>query len=440
MNKNTLNIFLFVVGLLAHVRVHIVGMIGISEILICLAAPLYLIKDFNALRRDGFLRMLTLMALTCIGCLVASWYNHTPFGDMIRGFATPVVFLCSFVFFHHFLRGQVNSLKWLLAGLALTIPISLLVNGVSVEEVMAGTEMNEIGDSKYLMSVLASPLFTLPVFLFYTRMPVIMSASILFLGGLFKISTTASGRSAGLVLFAAALLVLIGGRSKVKMFRIRKHFLLYFILGIVGVVIAKNIYSAAAVRGYLGYVAEEKYVQQTTTGNGVVDLLIGGRGEVFMGAYAAIHQPIIGFGPWAIDWKGYADEFRQKFGYYDYEEESKRARYLALMGYGSYVHRIPAHSCLIGGWLWYGIFGLIMWLYILHLVFKFFMKATDAVPQWWPLFSVLLPRFLWDIFFSPFGARVQVAAIVVALLFAIGAASGRIKLDPDATKEKFLNW
>ena len=80
MNKNALNIFLFVVGLLAQIRVHIVGMIGISEILICLAAPLYLIKDFNALRRDGFLSMLTLMALTCIGCLVASWYNHTPPG------------------------------------------------------------------------------------------------------------------------------------------------------------------------------------------------------------------------------------------------------------------------------------------------------------------------------------------------------------------------
>ena len=143
----------------------------------------------------------------------------------------------------------------------------------------------------------------------------------------------------------------------------------------------------------------------------------------------------MGFGPWAIDWNGLADEFRVKYGFYDYTEEAKRAAYLQSIGLGDAVKFIPAHSHIIGGWLWYGIFGLILWSYVVYLIFKFFGTAADAIPQWWYLLAVGLPSLLWHIFFSPFSARVAMGATVCALLYALGVAKGRIKLDPEAYSE-----
>lgn len=322
MNPRLMSFFLFLVGLLAHLRVRLIGMIGISEILICLVAPVLFVKNIWYLKRDGFMPMVGIMFMTCIGCLFASWYNHTPFENIIRGFATPVVLMCSFIFFHHALRNNFKDLKWLIAGLALTLPLSLLINGVSVEDVIAGNASNEIGDSGYLLTVLVTPLITLPVILFYNRMPVSVSAFILFAGGVFKIVTSESGRSAALGLFAAAVLVCFGGKSMRKMAGVKKHFFTFLVIGFIGIFAAKELYSMVASRGLLGEAAAVKYERQTVRGGGILSLLMGGRSEVFICIYAALDQPIVGFGPWAIDWKGYSEEFRQKYGLWDYEDDT----------------------------------------------------------------------------------------------------------------------
>lgn len=430
------NIFLFFIGALSMVRVHVIGMIGISEIVLLLCAPFLFMKNFQRMKRDGFMPFANLVLLTCLGCLIAAYYNNTPYESFIRGFATPVMLFCSFVFFYHFLNGHLQSFKWLKLGLALSVSVSFFFNGISVEDVLNNDIQSTTGPSDYLMMVILSPMFTVPLILWYKKFPWVISCAIAFFGALFMALMTSSGRSAALGALAAAALIALGKKSARAMSSIKRNFLCYFLLALVFLEAITGVYSYAAGSGILGEKSREKYFAQTGGSNSMLSILMGGRLEVFAGAYAASRQPIVGFGPWALDWNGYVDEFRQKHGLYDYAEEAKRAAYLRSIGAGDFVGLIPAHSHIIGGWLWYGIFGLLLWVYVIYLIFKFFRTATDAIPQWWYLLAAGLPGILWHIIFSPFSGRVAMGATVCALLYAIGVAKGRIVLDAESCRER----
>lgn len=424
--------FMFLIGLLSMVRVHLIGMIGISEILICVCAPVFYLKDYALLRRSGFSTMMNLMLLCCAGCLVASLYNNTPFAIFLRGLAAPIVLFSSFVFCFHYLRTNLNNLKWLAIGVSLSTALSLLINGANAED---GAVVG-VGDANYVRTILFSPLITIPVILFYRKMPAGVSALILTFGGMFKILTSSSGRSSSLVMFAAALLVYYGGRSIRQMGNVRRYFVRFLIVGCIGLFVAKTAYTYSAAHGLLGESAREKYMAQTGGKGGFLNILIGGRIEAVVCIYAALDRPILGFGPWAADTFGYAREVQQKYGLYDYDAEVKRLLYLQQTGGREDFSPIPFHSHIFGNWVWYGVFGLLMWAYVVYLIFKFYRKAPDAIPQWWPIFAIFLPRLLWDIFFSPFGLRVGTGMIVCAMLLAIGIGGGRIPLDRLAARER----
>lgn len=421
--------FLFMIGLLAQIRVHLVGMIGISEILICLAAPFLLVKNWARIMHDGFGRIILLLVLTCFGCIVSSWYNHTPYVFFIRGIATPIVFLCAVVFFHDVFRKNLNAFVWVSAGLVLSYPLSFVVNGLDAEELVAGAAL-AAGNEDYMVTVMTAPLFALPIICFYKRAPLWVSISILMASGVYKVLVSESGRSAALVSFAAAVLVYVGGKSVFKMAKVRKYFIPFLIGGIISVFVLKSAYSYSASTGLLGERAQQKFYLQTQGKTGFLNILIGGRSEAFICIYAALDKPIIGHGPWAMDDQDYGVRFMQKFDLYDYEAEESRRRTARLSGLSSCkVEPIPFHSAIFGNWVWYGISGLLLWIYILCLIFRFYRYAPDAIPQWWGVLSLTLPRLLWDIFFSPFGSRVGTGATVCALLIAIGVSRGRINMN-----------
>ena len=429
-----LRLFLFLVGLFSLYRVHLIGMIGISEILICIMGPILYFKDFNQLRRDGFNTMANLMILCCVGCVISSWYNDTFFYNAIRGFAAPFVFFCSFIFTYHFLRKDFGALKWLVTGIALSNVLGLLGGGYGIEmETIFGTE------NEYWLTVLVAPIFSIPIFLFYERMPWFFSCAIVVAGGFYKILSTASGRSAALISFAAALLIWIGRKSAQKMGSIKRNFLTYLILSILSIYVAKTVYSQAAMSGALGEASQSKFYAQTGGKTSLVSILLGGRSEALVCILAALDRPFVGYGPWAIDTKGYADEVRSKYGVYDYEAEVRQQKALASLGM-SKVRLIPTHSHIFGNWVWYGIFGLLMWAYVVHLIIKFYRNAPDAIPQWWGCLSLVLPSTLWHIFFSPFSSRVSIAVYICAILFALKFQKDSFNPDPRfwEEREKFL--
>ena len=77
---------------------------------------------------------------------------------------------------------------------------------------------------------------------------------------------------------------------------------------------------------------------------------------------------------------------------------------------------LPAHSAIIGWWLWYGILALPIWIYILYLMYDTIRRHITAVPAFFGFFATMLPSYLWGIFFSPFGGRMPWAFLITMLL------------------------
>lgn len=428
--------FLFLIGLFAEYRVHLIGMIGISEIVIVLMAPIFFIQDFPRMKKEGFMTLFNLLLLTCVSCCISSWVNHTPFPNFIRGFAAPVVLLATFVFMYHFLSRDISGLKWLMTGNLLCSAFSTLLGGAMADVLTGDSYMAGVGRMYTIL-----PLVLLPVYACYTKIPAMLSCFLCGSLGLYTIATSASGRSTALIYLAAAFLIFIGQKSVRKMMKIKKNFVLFMCLSLVMVFAAKVAYSHAAVSGILGEESRRKYERQTQGGGSMLKLLMGGRAEAFICIMAGLDNPIWGLGPWAVDYKGYGRRFKEKFG--SDEENAARAlddQYRARMGISGRLSFLPFHSHIFGNWVWYGAAGLILWIYVLYFIFKYFQKYVDVVPQWYGLMALMLPKLTWNIFFSPLYARVETATVLCCLLIMRAVFNRKITFDADSWKErqKFL--
>ena len=434
MNKNT-RVILFLIGLFAWFRVHLIGQIGLSELACLLIGPVLFLVDYKALKRDGMLPLCWLLLATCAGCLLSSVYNHTDFSRWARGLATPLVFFAVFVTIYHFLKNDPNGIVLLIMGWSLSGLIVFFIRGGNLSS-LADDGGNVGSVSAAVMRMyLFSPVILIPVRCFYSKIPSAISFLVMLCWGGYVIFASASGRSTSLAILAGALLVLVGRKSVQKMAMIRKHFILAMCLGLVGIFVAKGLYGYAASSGILGGESRKKYELQTRSGSGILQLLMGGRVECFAGAYAVLEQPIMGYGPWALDYTDTYGRFLSKYG--DYDDACKYAESLARSGGLNYI---PAHSHIVGFWLWYGIAGLILWLYVLYLIAQFFMKYVDAVPQWYGIFATMIPPLMWDIFFSPLSQRVAESALLCAILLArsIGQGHRPMTVEMCRARAKFL--
>ena len=278
-----------------------------------------------------------------------------------------------------------------------------------------------------------SAFLTLPIRGWYLRMPTWYSAlAPLFVGIFYMLYSGGSGRSAALALFMSAAFLVIGRRNRKGMRYVSRHLVLTLI-GMVFVVLTfSTVYRFAAPKGLLGEDSQKKFERIDDKGQkSVIGLLISGRLHTFTGLRACFDKPIMGFGAKAIDRWGYTEEMLDRYGNaQDYENY----RNAIMMGH---AHAIPAHSHIVAGWLDDGIFGLLMWCYILYLIYKYFAKHTDVMPQWYGYFAVTIPGAVWDIFFSPFGGRVEMGLLVTSLLLVMAIRKGRLQIPYEMVYEAF---
>ena len=159
-------------------------------------------------------------------------------------------------------------------------------------------------------------------------------------------------------------------------------------------------------------------------------LLLGGRGNSFIGLLACRDKPIVGWGPWARDENGYAEEFISKYGTQsDVEDLMRRSAQL------SSLRLLSCHSVLTEFWVWYGISGLIMALYILFVVIRFLKQDVAAVPQWFGWIACGIPGLLWNFLFNPLAERFGLPLFVVACLMARAVRKGSFRLPVDMIRE-----
>ena len=251
----------------------------------------------------------------------------------------------------------------------------------------------------------------------------------------FAAFSSQSGRSAALAAIAFAGIVVIGGKRRVTMMRIAKNFWLLCCIGVVGVFVAHRVYKIASMHGWLGEAARNKYEIQTRGSDSMGRLLLGGRAEAFVGLLACRDKPIVGWGPWAVDTKGYFDEFMMKYGTLeDVIEFQKTQQRLAQMGIRG-DRMIKCHAYITEFWVWYGISGLLFWIYVMFVLLRYLRQDCFAVPQWFGWLACTIPGMFWDIFFSPFKSRFGVPMYVVACLMARAVRKGAFKLPFEMVQE-----
>ncbi|MBQ6142498.1 MAG: hypothetical protein IJI54_14580 [Kiritimatiellae bacterium] len=432
---------LLLIGMFSMTQIRVIGSIGISELVICLIAPVMFIQDLNQLRKDGFMPILMLALLTCISCCISCYVNATPFEAGIRGFASPYVLWAGLVVMHRCLLKNLNGLRWFIVGFA----ISTVINTFTFQ---TGADMATFGeggqvDAQVLMS---GPLFwvsklrhfflDIPIGGFYIVTPLIYS--ILAPLGLvaFTFATSDSGRAMALSFFATSMLLIVGRKRVEAMKSISKHFVLVGVAMICAAAAFKALYKYAATHGYLTEKAEAKYAGQSKGGTGFLQLLMAGRGETFIGGMAALRKPVWGYGPWPIDKENISEEYLMTYG----TEEDINIHLRTLADYARFgitmrQHWLPCHSHIIGFWVWYGAIGGVLWLYVLYLIYKFLRYDVAIMPQWFGYFSFMIPTAVWNICFSPFGSRMYMITLITSLLLADAIRRGKVFLSLSVVAE-----
>lgn len=435
------SLFPFLIGLGAQTQIRIVGSMGVSEFVMFMIAPIVFLMDMPLLRKHGFMPAIWLSLLTCAGCLFGGFWNHTDKIELVKGFASPYAIFAIIVCLHRVLWKNLSGMKWLVLGLACSWVLSTFVLQPTYEADMYAEGQTGLEAVEGIMS---SPLFLIgrlsailkaPIQGWYLQTPIIYSVVVpAFLTVLALVSAKGSGRSAALCAFVSVLLILVARKSRSSMAAIGRRVMFYGVLLLVMLYGFKTIYKFTAANGMLGEEARSKYERTTRGKTSALAILMSGRPEFFVGMWAGVKNPIIGYGPRAIDKRGLYRQFLDMFG----DDEAVRGYEKAVatnLRYGRTQMHIPMHSHLTMFWNWYGIFGLFFWLYVFRVFYLVLTKCVATIPQWYGYFAMTIPGAMWNIFFSPFAGRVGTTAIIVISLFALAVKRGRLRMPQDVYLE-----
>lgn len=428
--KHTLAWFLFGLGS----QLQIVASLSFTELFVFAAAPFIFLKEKDYMKRNGVMPFFLLSLLVVVGCVVACIANHTEPLFVLRGMAVTCLLPCTVVVGHWMLRRDMGGFKWMLIGTAISSVLCTFVFQRSVEVTMlASGEAGEdavdaiVSGQIYWIGRLGAMLNAIPKG-WYLQCPTFVSIGIpLFMAG-FSMLTSVSGRSSALGAMGTAVLILIGGRKRETIKRrLCNKFGLWCCVAIVGVFGLHTLYRVSATQGWLGEEALKKYEQQTQGDTSIMALLLGGRMESFCGLIACVDNPIIGFGPWAMDNDGYTGEFLEKYG--TYEDVSNYYKSVEWnLAHRRTQHMIPCHAYITEFWCWYGIFGLLFWVYVIFVFIRYLRQDCWAVPQWFMWIAASIPGYLWGIFFSPWMDRVGGVVFIIACLMARAVRMGAQQL------------
>ena len=430
-------LYLFLIGLGSLTQIRIGFSIGISEIFVYLAAPMLFMRNFAMLKRDGLMTLLFLGLLVNVMNVVSGVANHIPVYFYFKGFASTYPLLAFPVVLHHLLTKNPLGHRWLLLGVAFSNVVNIFMFQTSFESTQYVQGME---GSAAVEAIMSGPIFWIGRLSNFIRLPSagwfwetpLMYTYLAPLGlAAFSMLTSTSGRSAALGSLGIVFIAVICGKSRRRMRMFGRNIWLVIGVAVIGIFVAHGVYRYAATHGMLGEKAQAKYEHQSGGKGGILKLLMGGRGEFFIGFLEALNKPLIGHGPWATDNGEARMNFLSKYGNEeDYKDFMEYQRYAAQHGL-SMIYYIPAHSHIASFFLWFGVVGLIYWLYVIYGMFRYMHREIASAPHWFGVLALATPSFLWTLFFSGFGYRIVTMPYVVLLFMAHAYYTGAKRLPPD---------
>jgi hypothetical protein len=430
-SSNTVrNLFLFLIGL-GNVKVYFYGIMGVSEFFVFAVAPFVFLGNIRKLKKDGFFPFIYWLVALLVALIISSRYNHTAVPYVIKTLAVFYSVFAHYVVFYRLLRNNYMGLGWYYLGGVFALAIAVIFGispTASVDEsgigyVSATKSLEDMIDGQLFFTSIGEELLSLPLIATYFKTPLIFSALAPIAIVIMNFLVTISGRSSSLIALLTSGFILLGQKSRVKMRRMSKHlFLLFIVFGII-LLGFKTVYKYLALSGSLDESVKEKYILQTEKGDSMLNLIMSGRKEFFIGLSAALRRPIIGYGPFPEDRFGITDQFLSKYGSqteYEYFKEVERLRKGRI--------KLATHSHIIGAWVHYGIIGFAFYVYFIYIIFRHLRRYVSAIPQWYGYFAILICHYAWDVFFSIFAGRTRFALFVVCLCFAKAIGDGRLLL------------
>lgn len=413
----------------------ILASLSVTEAVILLVAPFYIFGEIPYMKRTGVFTFWCFSIALFIGCCISLVYNRCDMFQIVRGLSVTGLLMLTIPVVHGLLRRAPAEIKWMFLGSVLSLVLCTFIFQRAVEVAEARGDVDAVtGTTLYWVKRLGA-ILRLPALMDYLKTPIMYTVSApVFMAG-FAVLTTTSGRASALCALSSSVIAFVGGKTRSRIRKIGKHFFAYGIVAILGIIVFKFAYQKAALSGMLGEKQYQKYLVQTKGDDGIVKLIIGGRASSFMGYLAIADSPIFGRGYWAEDDRGYNLWFINRYGNEeDYERMVKSAAYKQSHGF-SKRRLIQCHSHLTSFWLWYGIAGLIFWLYVMHVMVGYIKKDASYVPQWFFWLAGGMPSLVWDIFFSPFMARTGLCVYVCAMLLCRAVRLGRYQLPMKMIRE-----
>lgn len=396
--------FVFLLGLSTSFTVQFVGALPVSEVLVGIVAlPLLIINRQRALRKD-VLPIYMFMGLWLLGQMLTDIYRRSATIDWLRGDAAICFFVLDLVLIVMLVGG--NDLRKV-----------LFIAGFSMGSLLAfrvqPSELAQQAPWKFGLSGGTNLLVVLASAYFFNRRRYFLA--LLLLAGIGGVNLLEDYRSPVLLLLLTITLAVPVIPEQVGPWRVlpppgtRMRLVVLASMALAASLGAGVLVQFLAGHGYLGDEAQQKNESQSRMKGGI---LLGGRPEILVSSRAVLESPILGHGSWAKDFK--------------YIEMLNDTMIENGMDAGADVDAleedsegvIPAHSHIMGAWIWAGILGALFWAVIFRLFFRATLVVAIRQPKNAPLYMFLFASMLWDILFSPFGMSrriVESVLIVMAL-------------------------
>lgn len=374
------NIKSIFIGLLSKLRINLGGQLyggeGLSLILLPFVDFKKIFQKYKILKK-----ILLCYFLMLFGLILSDLYNGTVFLDYVRGWLNFIFSFISIIVLIDLFDKNKKSLYYYLFFFA----VSNYLFGAYI-----GSE-NLQQDSSNYFKVKYEPFLTPLIILSFVKVNQKLGRFYMlllcFLTAVLYIILDA--RSVGLCFFISFIFLAI----KFYRFNLKGANLLFVFLTSLTISYATYLYYINKI--FEGEITGENAQQIKKAANpyNPLELLFYGRTEAFVSILAIQERPFLGFGSWAKDPYGKYNKLSAKLSKSEYLIEGED-------------DLIPAHSMLVGAWVWGGVITFIGIFYLFCIFLKLFIRIykNSDTEQNKELLIVITPLFanlVWHFLFSP---------------------------------------
>lgn len=402
MNKSNIRMVLY--SLLSSATLSFVGTLILSEVY-----AIFYSLSFKRITRlydtvPDLKKIHIGMALFLGAQMLSDVVNQTDMNNMLRGWAAITVAIIMFTFMFRMFD---ETPKVIVAFMFAEVVRLIFFGQTNLEQDTAGLA-ESYSAFKFRIAPITNNIILLMVYFAYNKRKDNLTVALLVLYGLLCIGL--DYRSNGLFYLIAGLIVFFR-RQLMSMTLARKIGLIFF--GAISFQILFIFYVNAVLSGAFGGTHAGTQLEETGNPYNPFNLISQGRGEFFVAIEAIKDAPILGHGSWAVD----KDSHYRMMMLQDMDRSKVR------MSTANNASVIPSHSVLLGAWLYAGVTGFIVMLYIFIMTMKkafYLIKSERAMETpYYPLIVLYTIQLIWTFPFSPLPQIRNIIPAFIAFIITI---------------------